>query len=300
MPGSHWIGCYGYDKLMRQNIDLHIHSNQSDGSFTPEKIVAIAAAEGLSAISITDHDNNVAFQLAQPSAAHHGIENIPGIELSSEYNGYTFHLLGYYLDSQNSNLLSYLVFLKEERLRRARKILSVLERLGILIGLEEVLDKTSNGSIARPHIADLMIEKGFVDNRWEAFNRYLGDNAVAFVAKKQIGVRETLELIHQANGICVVAHPPFERLERYISTWIDYGLDGIEVIHPRFSYYHTQCLSYLAERFQLIKTGGSDCHGFHDVEPRIGKIRVPVDFLIPLRAAHAAVVSKQLLQQQTG
>jgi len=285
---------------MKQHIDLHIHSNQSDGSFSPEKIVALAASEHLSAISITDHDDISSFELAWPVAAQANLEIIAGLELSAEFLGYNFHLLGYFLDVQNSPLHDYLSFLKDERLKRARKILSVLERMGIMIGLEEVLGKTINGSIARPHIADLMIEKGFVDNRWEAFNRYIGDNAVAFVAKKQISVRETIDLIHQANGICVVAHPPFERLETHIKTWIDAGLDGIEVIHPRFSYYYTQCLKYLADRFQLVKSGGSDCHGLIEMDPRIGKIWVPEEYLIPLRAAQAKIALRQLAQSQTG
>lgn len=285
---------------MPAKIDLHIHSNQSDGSFTPEKIVKFAASAGLTAISITDHDNLAAFEMALPHAKHHQIETIPGIELSAEYNGFNFHFLGYFFDVKNPRLQSYLDFLKEERLKRAKKILAVLERLGILIGLDEVLKKTSNGSIGRPHIADLMIEKGFVGNRWEAFNRYIGDNAVAAVKKKQLGVRETFDLIHQANGICVVAHPSFERIEKLMKRWIEYGLDGIEVIHPRFSYYHTECLKHLADRFQLVKSGGSDCHGLHDLEPRIGKFFIPGEYLLQMRIARQAVVSRQSLQAKTG
>ncbi|MBN2088543.1 PHP domain-containing protein [candidate division KSB1 bacterium] len=270
---------------MRERIDLHIHSNHSDGLFSPQKIVYIASRNYVRAISITDHDNISATNEVRTYGEKMGVEVIPGLELSAQQDGRDTHFLGYYIDENSAKLLEYLNFFKDERVKRAKKILSILEQIGILIDFEEVLEKSANGSLGRPHIADVLIEKGFVQNRVEAFNQYLGNGAVAFVPQYRLSSKDAIQLINSAGGISVVAHTGLEFIEDYLPQWVDeYGLKGLEVIHPRFSAYQTFHLQRLAKKFKLVVTGGSDCHGDrNNGEGIIGNFYVPYHYLIQLK-----------------
>ncbi len=270
---------------MRERIDLHIHSNHSDGLFSPQKIVYVASRNYVRAISITDHDNISAIHEVRTYGEKMGVEIVPGLELSAQQDGRDIHFLGYYIDENSPKLLEYLTFFKEERIKRAQKILSILGQIGIPIDFEEVLQKSPNGSLGRPHIADVLTEKGFVQNRVEAFNRYLGTSAVAFVPQYRLSSKDAIQLINSAGGISVVAHTGLEFIEDYLPQWVgEFGLKGLEVIHPRFSAYQTFHLQRLAKKFNLVMTGGSDCHGDrNNGEGIIGNYYVPYKYLIQLK-----------------
>ncbi len=270
---------------MKERIDLHIHSNHSDGLFSPKKIVYIASRNYVRAISITDHDSISAINEVRNYGENMGVEVVPGVELSARQDGRDIHFLGYYIDENSPKLLEYLAFFKEERYKRAKKILNILEQAGIAIGFEEVLKKSANGSLGRPHIADVLVEKGLVENRIEAFNWYLGEGAVAYVQQYRLSSKDAIQLINSAGGISVVAHTGLDFIEDYLPQWVDdFGLRGLEVIHPRFSAYHTAQLQQLAKKFGLVTTGGSDCHGDrNNGEGIIGKFQVPYKFLTQLK-----------------
>jgi len=270
---------------MRPQIDLHIHSNHSDGVLSPEQIVDLAANRNLWAISITDHDNISAVEIAQQYSQELGIYVIPGVEFSAHQDAYDdIHFLGYFFNPRNNQLREYIARLHFERLKRAKRILAILRQIGVSIRLEEVQRKAVNGPIGRPHIADLLIEKGFARNYWEAFYHYIGDKAIAFVPKYQLTPVKIINLIHAAGGLAVLAHPRFEIIEQYLPFWVENGLDGIEVIHPRFSHLQIECLKEIADRFKLLKTGGSDCHG-KDNGARLGNYLVPYRYFEQMKAA---------------
>lgn len=270
---------------MKERIDLHIHSNHSDGLFSPKKIVYIASRNYIRAISITDHDSISAINEIRTYGEKMGVEVIPGVELSAQQEGHDTHFLGYYFDEKSPNLLEYLNFFKEERLKRAQKIIAILNQIGISINFKEVLQQSANGSLGRPHIADVLIEKGFVQNRMEAFNRYLGTEAIAYVPQYRLSSSDAIQLINSSGGISVVAHPNLEFIEKYLPVWVDkYGLKGLEVIHPRFSAYQTFHLQQLAKKFNLVVTGGSDCHGDRNHgDGIIGHFSVPYQYLTQMK-----------------
>jgi len=282
---------------MRSRIDLHIHSTYSDGLLSPQKIVYLASRRHVRAISITDHDNISGIKPAIEYGKKIGIEVIPGVELSAQEGNNDIHFLGYFLQESVSQLQDYLSFLRVERYKRAQKILAALNRVGISIGFDEVLQKSSNGSIGRPHIADVLIQNGFVENRGEAFYKYIGDRAAAFVPRYILPSKKAIDLIHSAGGISVVAHPNLDTIDKYLPYWVKKcGLDGIEVIHPRYSSYQIHLLQKYAHEYNLIQTGGSDCHGNRDGKIIIGDYYVPLKYLTTLKNRLADLAPKTTTQ----
>ena len=269
---------------MFSKVDLHIHSNHSDGRFSPEKIVSIAAVRRLRTISITDHDNVFGASAALKIGKKIGIEVIPGIELSVKKDDRDLHLLGYYIDIDYPQILSYIEFFREERLKRAQKIIEKLDRLHVHVGLEEVMSRANGAPICRVHIADVIIKKGYARNIHEVFQTYIGDTAPASVPKFKIYPEEAIQLIADAGGLSFIAHPGSDISPVGILELNDVGLNGIETIHSRHNqsqqlYYHK-----LAAHYNLLESGGSDCHGDDMHESLIGKLHVPEEFVNKIKA----------------
>jgi len=260
-------------------IDLHIHSNHSDGSFDPIKIVKIAAERKLAAIAITDHDQVSATFEAQSVQDQYGVEVVPGIELSALLDGYEIHLLGYLFDLHDPAIQQFVKIQKHYREKRAKSIVKRLEKLGIRVPFALVKAKSRNGNYGRPHIADVLVEEGHVFSFAEAFQKYLGDEKPAFVPKLNIHPQRAIKIIKDAGGVTCVAHPALNIDDDLIARLVDLGLDGIEVYHPRHTSSQVEHFSDLAQHFGLLKSGGSDCHGIHDDGGMIGRFPVPVDFL---------------------
>jgi len=251
-------------------IDLHLHSTCSDGTMSPGELVSMAARTGLSAIAITDHDTVAGTEEALEEGIVQGVSVISGLELSVAHKGMDLHLLCYDFDWKNKTLLSMLKRLQSARLDRNDKILGILNKMGIAITAEELSAESGGGLAGRPHIARLLVKKGCVKTMNEAFSRYLKKNACAYVRRFVLDSDEAINLAHMAHGLAVLAHPiqlgySLENLPTLLENLKLLGLDGVECYYPTQKGKIQKKISKLAERFDLLQTGGSDYHG--DIRP---------------------------------
>ena len=264
-------------------IDLHIHTTASDGLFTPEEVVEIAKREGLSAISITDHDTIDGYQAAKKRAEELEIDLIPAVELSTSHKGEDFHILGYLIDCENPEFLKKINRFQEERRIRGEEMVEKLNELGIDLRMETVKNIAGKGSVGRPHLADALLKEEFVHTYEEAFARYLGYHSPAYVPKRFLTPQEGIDLIHLVRGVAILAHPGTCRSQHAIYDFLQLGLDGIEAYHSKHDREATQNYINLANKLGLIYTGGSDCHGRRGGKILIGAVKVPYRCLEMLR-----------------
>lgn len=260
-------------------VDLHIHSDQSDGLLSYKEIIDYSIKIELKAISITDHDNISGLGDAEKYATDKGLEFIPGIEISAQSRNSDVHLLGYFIDYNTKYLIDYVDYFKQERIKRAKKTVRLLNNLGCNLSFRTVQDMAQKGSIGRPHIADAMVKYGCVDNYHEAFNKYIGDGRPCAVPKYKITPHEAISLINRAGGICVLAHPGDDVSDAGIFDLIKVGLDGIETLHPRHNQKQVNHFREIVHKNGLIETGGSDYHGKHNNDILIGRMNVPYSFV---------------------
>lgn len=246
---------------MKQRVDLHTHTNFSDGAFSPKELITLAHKNNLDVISITDHDTISAIPEAITHGEELGVEVIPGVELSSDIADREVHILGYFIDIENEELLRYLKFFRDERLKRAERIVKKLNYLGLSITLDDVLEEAKNSEIiGRPHIANAMLRLKLVDNFLEAFNKYLGNYAPAYEKKVHISPASAFKIISDAGGLAFIAHPG-NMPENLIKELIDAGVDGIEIIHPSHTTFQTNYYKNITNQYFLLASGGSDFHG---------------------------------------
>ncbi len=247
--------------MINGTIDLHVHTTCSDGLDTPEELVETAISNGYKIISITDHDTIEGVVRGYEAAKGKPLELIPGIELSSMDCDDDIHMLGYYIDCTDQEFVKQIAFFKEKRHERAEEIVRCLNHLGLDIGIETVLKIAHGAPIGRPHIAEALLSEELIDYYNEAFVRYIGTSGPAYVPKYRITPRETIELILKSGGIPVIAHPAFLNRDDLIVELVDYGLMGIESIHPLHTFEKQRYYEKLAQKYSLIVTGGSDWHG---------------------------------------
>jgi len=248
------------------SIDLHIHSTMSDGTMSPSEIVDLAYKKGLSCIALTDHDTVAGNQEAQERGDVVGLDVISGMELSVSFEEFNLHLLGYLVDSENVFLLRSLHALQEARQTRNLKILGILKESGIQITEKELQKVSGAGQTGRPHIAKILMEKTVVRSMDEAFEKYLGRDGSAYVNRFVLDIKSAADVIHQAGGLAVVAHPYHLLKNDMTSGEIllrlkELGVDGIEAYYPTHSRKFRKQLIKLAEKYELLLTGGSDYHG---------------------------------------
>jgi len=241
--------------------DLHLHTVHSDGALTPYEIVKRAHESGLSAIAIADHDNLSAIDEAIEWGASLGVRVIPGVELSATMGEKDLHLLAYFIDRKNERLLEYLAFFRQERLRRAERIVQKLNRINVPLRLDSVLEQAGIGSVGRPHIANALVEHGLTDSFHEAFEKYIGAGGPAFEKKFQLTPQDALRLITSAGGLSFLAHPGRSMKEEEILHLIGLGLDGIEVVHPSHQEEQRKYYRGIVNHYFLLESGGSDFHG---------------------------------------
>jgi len=246
---------------MDGKADLHLHTTFSDGELPPRDLLLRARSGGLSTISITDHDHTGAWGEAVVLSRELGIRVIPGVELSASVGEQEVHLLGYFFDPENETLRRTLEFFREERIRRARRILEKLHELNVPLRFEAVLAKAGNGSVGRPHIANALVEEGLTETYQQAFLKYLGSGKPAYEKKYQISPREAIALVSGAGGLSFVAHPGNTVDEDLLQRLIREGVDGIEVVHPSHSEELVAYYRGIAEEYCLLISGGSDFHG---------------------------------------
>lgn len=264
--------------------DLHIHTNKSDSTFSPEEVVSYAAKCGLCAISITDHDSVEAIPLVNEYASQYNIEIVPGIELSTDIDGEEVHILGYYIDYKSKWFLEKLEFLRHNRIKRARRMLGKLNELGIEINFNDILCISGEGAVGRMHIARALLEKGYTSTIYEAFKKYIGKGKYAYVRKYRIAPREAIDMIDKLGGISVLAHPQIMNQDAIIPTMVKQGLQGIEVYHSDHTPEGKTKYLALANRYNLLVTGGSDCHGIGKGRVLMGTVKIPYELVEKIRS----------------
>lgn len=261
-------------------VDLHIHTTASDGKFTPTEIVRKAREAGLTYIAICDHDSIEGVAPAQEAASKNpGITVIGGVEVNTDIPAGELHLLGYFYDRNNIELKQTLVKLRESRIERAQKMINKLHKMGIKIDFVRVKELAGNGSIGRPHIAQAMLEKGYINSFREAFMNYINRGGPAYVERDKVTPAEAIQLILRSGGLPVLAHPlTFDNFEAIIAELKPAGLVGMEVYYNNYSSEQIKNLLRIAVKFSLIPTGGSDYHGLDSMnEAPLGTVEVPLE-----------------------
>jgi predicted metal-dependent phosphoesterase TrpH len=262
--------------------DLHNHTLHSDGVLSPEELVDLAARRGVTALALTDHDTLEGLDAAVRRGREHGIEIVPGIELSVESEGKDIHLLGYFV-SRPQVMQAALRDIQKERVQRAERIVERLAELGCRIEYEAVAARARGGVVGRPHIALELLEHGFVVSLNDAFDRYIGSDGPAYVAKRTLTLEEGVRLLREAGAVPVVAHPGVSDCDELLPRLRDLGVLGLEVWHPQHDERSVRQYRSAAQRYGLVPTGGSD---FHREAPGCnlpGDLRLPLEVLDALR-----------------
>ncbi len=272
-------------------IDLHSHTNESDGSCSPAQLIEEAVRAGVSVLGITDHDTFAGFDQAGPHARECGVELICGIELSTKLHGQSVHLLGYFLRNGGAAEFRHWVLeLQKSRKERNIRLAARLRELGIDITIEEA-EARGRGMTGRPHFAEIMLEKGYVTSYRQAFDEYLDESAIGYVYRHEPTFAEGVRHIREAGGIASIAHPVRVRgdIPALMPELCDAGMNAIEAYHSDHSPADTELYLELARQYGLLLTGGSDFHGVVKPDVRLGSgegnLRVPDDVLEKLRHA---------------
>ena len=278
-------------------IDLHTHSTASDGKLSPTELVRAAAAAGLGALGLTDHETTAGHREAAEEAARAGVCFVPGVEFSAECVRGTMHLLGYFIDGGHPRIVELVGRYQADRVRRNARILERLSELGCPLSMEEVARHAGSDFIGRPHVADALVEKGHARSRDDAFKRFLARGGPAYEDRYRAPRADAIAAIHAAGGIAAIAHPSHlgcdndAELERVLRSLMCQGLDALEVYHPDHSPGQVRRYLDLANKLGLPISGGSDFHGRPAGQDgrgdALGRTRVPIAVLAVLREAHA-------------
>ena len=268
-------------------VDLHIHTNLSDGSFTPSQVVRLAREKGISAIAITDHDTVKGIEEALAEGEKEGVEVIAGVELSCDCCGEEVHVVGLFVDWKDKEFQETLEKRVRERERRVKEILKKLEDLGMMIPPQK-MENCYRGKVpGRLLIARIMVEKGWVKDLDEAFEKYLNEGGLAYVPSRRKTGREIVEIIEKAKGIPVLAHPQYlDKPEMVIPEMVREGIKGLEVYFPENGKTPSPQFLFYAEKYHLLVSAGSDCHGENKERVLLGTVRAPYSILEEMKKWH--------------
>lgn len=273
-------------------VDLHVHSTRSDGSYTPTELVHYAVEKGLSAFALTDHDTTEGIDEALEASKGLPIEVIPGIEFSTEYEGKDIHIVGLYIDYNGAEFQKYIKDFQDSRDLRNHKMCLKLQEHGVDITYEELAAEYPDAILTRAHYAKFLLKKGYVKSMPEAFDRYVGDHAPCFLPREKVTPSQAVGLILRAGGIPVLAHPILyhmseERLEKLVQTLKKDGLVAIEAIYSTYTAGEERKIRRLAEKYNLLISGGSDFHGTTkpglDLAVGYGKLQIPYQVLSDMK-----------------
>ncbi|NDV26142.1 PHP domain-containing protein [Desulfovibrio sp. JC010] len=256
-------------------IDLHTHSTASDGTFTPAELVRAAKQAGLTAIALTDHDTMEGLPEALETGVKAGIEVVPGCELGVESKVGVLHIVGLWVDPYSERLKRVFDEVRNRRIIRNETVVSNLQKLGFDITMEEVQGQAA-GTIGRPHMARIMMQKGYVKSFDEAFNDYLGKNGKAYFPKDNLVAEDAFELLRSTDATPILAHPYLlstddDVLDREVARLKEMGLQGIEVYYSSHTIDMTDRVKRLARKYDLLPSGGSDFHGYVKPDIQLGK-----------------------------
>jgi predicted metal-dependent phosphoesterase TrpH len=274
--------------------DLHLHSNFSDGTFVPEEIASRASKAGLRALALTDHDTVEGCERTAAACAKEGIEFLVGTELTAEHNGHELHILAYLVDPQNPKLVNEIAKFQKVRQQRIREMVARINELGIALNADDVFALANCRSPGRPHVARAMVKARFCGTLDEAFERFLKKGRPAWVPKAKMSALEAVELIHQAGGLAVMAHPGLNKTDESIPELVAAGLDGIECFHTKHNAAAAEHYQRIACKHNLLITGGSDCHGLSKGKPLIGTVKLDYQHVEKLYAAKREADQKRV------
>ncbi|MBM3252278.1 MAG: PHP domain-containing protein, partial [Candidatus Omnitrophica bacterium] len=264
----------------------HLHTNFSDSSLSCAELVKLSVEAGLSAIAVTDHDCIEGIDPAQKEAEQFGLEVIPGVELTAEIDSKEVHILGYYINHHDKILIKKLEKMKKVREKRIFDMVKKLKTLGVdNIDPEEVLSLSGMGTVGRAHLAVILKRKGWVNSFSQAFQKYIGDNSPAYVSKFRMSPEEAINTVLDAGGIPVLAHPHSPGTDDLIPELVSAGLKGLEVYYPGYSQSQIQHYKNLADKLDLLVTGGSDYHGDIKDDTIIGRPQVSYEVVEKLKQA---------------
>jgi hypothetical protein len=264
------------------NCDLHTHTLYSDGALPPEALVDLAASRGVTALAVTDHDTLAGLPAATQRGRERGLEVVPGIELSVQVGELDVHLLGYFV-TRGEVLRAALDEIQHERVRRADLMVERLAGLGMRLDAGDVARRARGGVVGRPHVAEALLERGFVSSLDDAFDRFLAVGRPAFVPKRTVTLREGAALLRAAGGVPVVAHPSVSGIDALVPELYAAGVLGLEVWHPTHNADDVRRYSRWARRHGLVPTGGSDFHRESPGGLLPGGMNLPIGVLDALR-----------------
>lgn len=273
-------------EIIMDYIDMHVHSTASDGTYTPTEVAALAQAAGLRAFALTDHDT--VNGIKEVMSIDTPLEIIPGIELSAGYGNGDIHILGYYISPDCSTLTEATDFMVNERIWRNKKMADNLAAAGIDISVEQLYADNPDAVLTRAHFANHLLKHGYVKDKAEAFKKYLGEDTPYYVLRQYLSPEECIDIIREAGGYAVLAHPfqyklPADELNALIKRLKDAGLFGLEALYSTYTKQEEDIALSLAHRYSLAVTGGSDFHGSNKPDIQIGKglgnLAVPYEFL---------------------
>jgi predicted metal-dependent phosphoesterase TrpH len=263
-----------------QSIDLHCHSTASDGTLPPADVVQLAVRSGLSALALTDHDTIGGIAEAADEAKKVGLDFLPGIEISAEFpHPGTMHILGYGVDPTSPSLKNLTDQLIAGRDNRNPQIVAKLNEMNVAVTMEEWEAEAKGKVLGRPQLAAILLRKGYVSSIKQAFDKYIGQGAPAYADKERLTPKQALQMIRESRGLPVLAHPIQLRttndgeFDRIVKDLVDLGLAGVEIIHSDHDAAWVEKCTSLADRYGLLKTGGSDFHGTNKKDIELGVAR---------------------------
>lgn len=270
-------------------VDLHLHTDRSDGSDPPAKVVERAVNEGISALAITDHDTVAGVLDAEAAAVQAGIEFLRGVELSAQFGSMEIHIVGLGIGIKNPALLDSLETLRSARLKRAEAIISRLHTLGIPVDRDRILERAQGHTVGRMHVAQEIRQLGLARTVQDAFDKFIGRGKPAFVSKIRLPAEDAIRLIHDSGGLAILAHPGIGMLHKAAPALFELPFDGLEAFHSKHTPGQVTLYLEMARTRGWLVSGGSDCHGSaKNARPEMGKIRVPYEYFERIRDALAS------------
>ncbi|OPX30591.1 MAG: hypothetical protein B1H08_01200 [Candidatus Omnitrophica bacterium 4484_171] len=273
--------------MFHDYADLHIHSIYSDSSLSLENVFQEAKNAGLKCISLTDHDTIRGIKDARMISVSYGIELISGIEFSAQHGDREVHILGYMIDDDSKKINDVVSELKMVRMDRIRKMSLKLSSLGLKIEKDDLDNIIKDAVPTRLHLALCMVKKGYSNSIRDAFKKYLSYGKPAYVSRFRYSVKESIGILKKSKGVVFLAHPHLLPIKEWIHDFVDWGIDGIEVMYPGYSPEVTDKFSKIASRYNLLKSGGSDSHGIYKDFTAIGNTRIPYEWVRKIKDKHS-------------